>query len=366
MDNRSQMATSSSQPAAEAPRPTVRISDIARECGLSSMTVSRAIRNTYGVDPRTRQKVLATAERLGYVRNKIASNLVQQRTQTIGVVLPDIERSIFPAVLKGIESAVSPQGYGILLSCSEDDLEREQAMVQALLEQQVDGIILAPSSMKSSALVIERIRKQKRPLVLVDRMTPAFEGDAVTVDDEIGAYTATRHLIENGYRRILHLGGPQTVWTAVERERGFRRAMTDARRKIDASTIVHTGLTVDDGMQAMEKVLNGRTRPDAIFCWNDPVAMGVYKTLVRRGIVAGEEIGLVGFSDTLEAEIMGVPLTTVAQHPRQIGFHAGRLLMNRLGGGPGEKPAEHCIVKTELIVRASSVRSSSVRSESKK
>jgi DNA-binding LacI/PurR family transcriptional regulator len=339
-----------------------RISDIARECGLSAMTISRAMRNAYGVNPATRQRVLQVAERMGYIRNQIASNLVRRCTQTVGVVIPDVDRSIFPAVLKGIESVVGPEGYGILLFCSYDSTHREVELAQALLEQRADGIILVPTSIEDGPRTIEMIERQHRPLVLMDRLVPGFDGDSVTVDDEEGAYRATRHLIDQGFERIVHLAGPPTIWTARERLRGFCRAMQESGRKRDADQVVATEFAIEAGYEAMEKVLAAPRRPDAVFCANDPIAMGAYKALQHHGIDIPHEMGLVGFSDTLEADLMGVPLTTVAQHPLQMGRHSGRLLLNRMRGGSRAKlPPQNVVVKTRLVVRASSVRNGSAR-----
>lgn len=334
----------------------VSLKDIAQACGLSVMTVSRALRDTHVVSPQTRDRVLEAAREMGYVPNRLASSFGRQKTMTVGVVIPDIEHNIFPAVVKGIETILNDEGYHLSLCCSYDRSEKEYREMQALLERRVDGIILAPASTVESRGAVDRARAMGCPVVFVDRLVPGVEADAVTVDDFEGAYQIVTHLIQQGYRAITHIAGPEGVWTAEERLRGYRQAMARAKLKAAPENILRGGLTVADGEAAMERILERRELPDAIFCVNDPTAVGAFKALRRRGLQIPETIGLAGFSDTLESEIMEVPLTTVAQDAGLLGQHAARLLLGRMTDADAASPAIHQIVKTHLVIRRSSQR----------
>jgi len=346
-------------PAPSRKRPSqVSLHDIARICSLSVMTVSRALSGKGAVHPKTRERVLSAARKMSYVPNRLATNFWRQKTHSVGVLIPDIEHSIFPAVVRGIESVLSGANYHLYLSCSYDNPHREQEEVQAMLERRVDGILLAPSSMKESVATVSRIRTLGCPFVLLDRLIPGLEADAVTVDDYAGAFAAVTHLVKQGYRRILHLAGPADIWTCAERERGYRAALEKAGLEFRPGDVVHTGLSVEDGETAMIRILGGAPlQADAVFCVNDPVAVGAFKTLRKCGLRVPSDLGLVGFSGTLESEIMETPLTTVRQEARLIGQRAAQILLSRMTSEtPGGESPLHEVVPTTLLVRESSLR----------
>jgi LacI family transcriptional regulator len=332
----------------------VSLKDIARACALSVMTVSRALNNAYGIHSKTRERVLQVAREMGYVPNRLASNLVQRKTMTIGVVIPDVDHSIFPALLAGLEQVLSAEDYHLFLCCSYDRPDKEFREVMALVERRVDGILLAPSSVKDSRQIVERVQELHCPLVLVDRLIPGVTVDSVSVDDYRGAQAAVSHLIARGYRRIAHIAGPQSIWTARERQRGYQAALKKAGIAPVAEYVVTSGLTVDGGENAMEQILNLPTRPDAVFCVNDPAALGAIKALGRAGLAIPGDMALVGFSNVLETELLAVPLTTVTQDAGRLGREAATLLLQRLRDEASDRPTSRQVIPTELVVRRSS------------
>ncbi len=332
----------------------VSLKDVARACSLSVMTVSRALNNAYGIHSKTRERVLLVAREMGYVPNRLASNLVQRKTMTIGVVIPDVDHSIFPALLAGLEQILSAEDYHLFLCCSYDRPDKEFQEVMALLERRVDGILLAPSSVKESRQIAERIQGLNCPLVLVDRLIPGVMVDSVTVDDYRGALAAVSHLIARGYRRIAHIAGPQSIWTARERHRGYLAALKKAGLTPVGDYVAPSSLTVAGGESAMEQILSLPTRPDAVFCVNDPVALGAIKTLGRAGLAIPGDMALVGFSNVLETELLATPLTTVTQDAGQLGREAATLLLERLRDEAANRPASRRVIATELVVRRSS------------
>jgi LacI family transcriptional regulator len=338
----------------------VGLRDVARRCGLSVMTVSRALRGDQYVDPDTRLRVLTAARELGYVRNRLAAQFGQQKTFSVGVIIPDIDHSIFPAMVKGIEAVLNNEGYHLALSCSYDSAGKEFQEVTAMLERMVDGIILAPASVTESRQAIARLQALHCPFVMMDRIVHGVAADAVIVDDYEGAREVVRHLVAQGYRHIAHIAGPEGVWTSVERERGYRDALQAARRKVNEQLIIHAGANIPEGEAAMERLLErGEPLPDAVFCMNDPIAVGAYKALRRHGLRIPHSIGLAGFSNTLETEIMAVPLTTVVQDALGIGQRAARLLLSRMAGTAAQAEPIREVLKTQLLVRASTLRTAS-------
>ncbi|HBF35270.1 TPA: hypothetical protein DDW35_11985 [Candidatus Sumerlaeota bacterium] len=328
------------------------IKDIARDCELSVMTVSRALRNAYGIHPKTRERILESAKRLEYIPNRLATNLVLRKTDTVGIVVPDIARSFFPALFRGLEMVLNERGYHLFLCCSYDQVVKEQEQVMALLERRVDGIILAPASISQSKGTIDCILSQGCPVVLVDRLVPGVQADTVTATDFEGAYEMVTHLIKQKYQNIVHVAGSQDIWTASERLRGYTEAMRAAKREIHPEHIVQTGFTFEDGENAAKMLLARKKMPDAIFCVNDPVAIGVYKTLRDNGIVIPDQVALTGFSAIAEGELLEVPLTTVRQDAQALGTEAANLLLARLNGLKTEMPVAKQ-VPTELVLRAS-------------
>lgn len=332
----------------------VGLKDVAKACSLSAMTVSRALKDVKGVNPKTREKVIKKAREMGYVANTLAASLVQRSTHTVGVVVPDIDISFFTKVFKGLENALGTEGYRLFLCCSYDDPTKEFQEVQALLERRVDGIVIAPASVTDSAETAHRILANDCPMVFIDRTLPEMAVDSVIFDDYEGAYQAVTHLIGQGYRNIAHLAGPQTVWIARERLRGYKQAMADAGLKVGKSSIIHGALTVAGGEASMERLLALPKNPDAVFCVNDNIAVGAYKVLKRRGIRVPDAMGLVGFSDSFDPEILEMPLTSVVQDVESIGKQAAELLLARMSGDNASEEPVRRVIKTHLAVRRSS------------
>ncbi|MBN1517549.1 LacI family DNA-binding transcriptional regulator [Candidatus Sumerlaeota bacterium] len=331
----------------------VGIKDLSEKCSLSMMTVSRALRGAYGVNPKTRERVLRTAKEMGYIPNQVASNLAQNKTNTIGVIVPDIGLSFFPNVFHQLESEFSAQGYNLFICCSYDQPEKERKEVMALISRRVDGIVLAPASWKESYGAARLILDQDCPLVLIDRRIKGLDVDTVIVDDYGGAVSAVNHLIEQGFRRIVHLSGGQNIWTSRERLRGYRAALRDAKINIKEAWIILAGLTVESGEEAMTRLLEQNANFDAIFCVNDPVALGAYRALQRHGGKAPKPIALIGFAGIQETEMLETPLSTVQQDDARIGREAAQLLLNRIGPNANESKPVCLKIPTQLIIRAS-------------
>ncbi len=322
------------------------------------MSVSRALRNARGVSGETREKVLKIAREMGYVPNIIASNLVSGKTCTIGVIVPDIAHNFFHQIIESIEVELSESDYRMLLSCSFEEPVKEMMLVRTMLERRVDGIIIAPASTVDSTKALDMIIGYHTPVVLIDRVVPGYDVSSVIVDDYTGARDMVAHLFNQGYRRIAHIGGTPNVWTADERYRGYIDALKKCRLKPVTDIILRMGFTIKHGETAMERLLALDNPPDAIFSANDPMALGAYKVLRKRGIRIPQEIGLAGFSDIFETELLAVPLSTVSQDAVAIGRHAARIMLSHIrnqdcheSGNPVKQ-----VIKTNLVIRESSLK----------
>ena len=347
------------------PNAGVGLADIARVCSLSKMTVSRALRNSDAVSPETRRKVQEAARQMGYVPNRLAVSFSRQESKLVGMVIPEMDLVFFPLAVMSVESSLNTKGYLLSLCSSNHQPGKEYREVRALLERRVDGIIIVPESSTQSVEALSTIQATGCPLVLLDRMVPGVEADTVTTDDFEGAFAAVTHLIEQGYTNIAHIAGSENVWTAEERLRGYKAALTAAGMevrpdnivRVRSSNVVQVDRLSTAGKEATEYLLSLSERPDAIFCTADPIAVGAYLALRNHSIEIPKDMGLVGFADILEAERLPVPLTTVAQDIHDLGRQAAKLLLDRMAGKSPDRPV-HYVSKTRLVVRQSSIRGS--------
>lgn len=339
-------------------RPKPIIKDIAAACGVSLMTVSRALHGKPGVSLEVKREIEKVAETMGYVPHRMAYPLGQKRSSmTVGVVIPQLANTIFPTILQNIETVLSPNGYRILLCCTYDNPIKEFHEISALLERQADGIIWSPVLVEDSEKAAGMILEQKCPLVFLDRMIPSVAADAALVDDFTGAYEATRHLLEQGMRRIVHLAPRTESYVARERRRGYLAALTEYGVKFREEWILKIGSELSHGREGMNLLLNSGMEPEAVFCFNDPLAIGACMTMAARDIAVPEQIAIVGFSATVEAEIAKVPLTTVFQDAAGLGRNAAEMLLARMINPELKISPRRKVLKTSLIVRSSSVRS---------
>jgi len=333
---------------------STRMKDIAQDLGVSLMTVSKALRSHSDISEETRRKVMKRARELNYRPNWIARSLVTRRTYMIGLIIPDLMHSFFAEVAKGIARKFEPLGYQIVISNSEESADTELRQLQALLDRNVDGVIIASAETHGRGELFRLLESRKVPYVLIDRMPASYEGHYVGVqDEEIGAL-ATNHLIEQGCERVAHLKGP-AIPTGIGRMKGYRRAIT--RQGLDASPeYVVSGAHEDgSGYAGMRQLLQLRKRPDGVFCYNDPVAAGAIKAILEAGLRVPEDIAVIGAGNVHYSDLLRIPLSTVDQSSSVIGESAAELLAHCIE----EKkpiPARRVLIPPRLIVRESSRR----------
>jgi len=330
--------------------------DIARDLGVSVITISKVLRNHPDVGDETRERVLARVKELDYRPNLAARSLVTGRTYLVGLVVPDLLHPFFAEIAKSLSEALRESGYYLIVSSSDEDPDLEEQEINQLLARRLDTLIIA--SCRSTVELFFRIEKQKTPYVLIDRNLPGLSANFVGVDDEAVGMLATRHLIEVGCRRIAHIRGPETS-PGIRRLEGYKRALTQSSLKVIDDYIIQEPKgdveTKQRGAEAMRQLLNLKPRPDGVFCFNDPMAMGVMNYALDQGVRVPEDIAVIGCGNLHYDDALSVPLSSINQHSRRIGQEAGRIALAILSSKIPPKP-ESVVLRPELIVRRSTQR----------
>lgn len=335
-------------------KPETTIHDIAKKLNISASTVSRALNENPLISETTRKKIKKAAIEMGYRPNVMAANFRTRRTNTIGVIVPLINRHFFSSVISGIEEVAYKQGFAVTISQSNDNFEKESKIAHALYANRVDGLILSIGMGTQSYDHLKLFSDRNIPLVFFDRIVDEIPAHKIVIDDFGGAYRATQHLIEQGRKQVAHIGGPLNLQIYAKREAGYRQAINDAGLQINDNYILHNSLTRDDGIKAIRKILSGKQRPDAIFCANDTTALSAIIHLNEKGIKVPEEIAIVGFSNEPFSEIVTPSITTIKQPGFEMGKKAAELLIKQISSKVKPKTYETIMMNTELIIRNSS------------
>lgn len=333
----------------------ITIKDIARELGISISTVSRALKGHPDIRQDTKLQVQEIARRLNYQPNALALSLRRSKTNTIGVIIPEIVHHFFSSVISGIEDLAYDMGYNVMVCQSNESAEREIINARALLENRVDGVLI---SVAKSSYEFDHLRNfmgQGIPVVFFDRVCPDIITDRVITNDEGGAFMATEHLITIGCRYIAHFAAPQNLLIGKGRLAGYQRALRQHGMTYDPSLVTHC----DTRALALEKTEGFfRHNPfvDGLFAVNDSTAIAAMQVLQKMNKRVPQDVAVVGFGDGPNAEIACPPLTTVEQKGYEMGMEAVRFLLNKI---EDETPADSFqtkVINPSLVIRESSHR----------
>ncbi len=338
----------------------VTIKDIARELGISPSTVSRALKDHPDISPETKKAVTKLAEELNYQPNSIALSLRQRKTNTIGVIIPEIVHFFFSTVISGIEDIAYGAGYSVIISQSNESYDREVLDTKAMFNNRVDGILMSISKETKDYSHIESVHKRGVPIVFFDRKCDAFDSSTVMVDDFQGGYQATEHLIQQGYKKILHIAGPYNLDITRQRKMGHKKALEDHGLTYEPGLIIQDEISTDEEHTkrlTLDFLKNAEYMPDAIFANNDITALGAIMAIKELGLKVPDDIGVVGFSNWQFTSMTEPTISTISQPGFQMGQEAARLLIREIEADDDVvlEPI-HKTFPTELIVRSSSVR----------
>ncbi|MEP3279316.1 MAG: LacI family DNA-binding transcriptional regulator [Stappiaceae bacterium] len=338
-------------PARKRPR-RLTLSHMAEELGISTATVSLALRDSPLVAKETLAKVKEYAEKSGYIYNRSAASLRTSRTNTVGVAVHDIQNPYFAEIFRSLESELEKNRQTIFICNHRDSHERQKNFVDALMQHRADGLILCPS-VGTTVDDIETISAQGLPLTLISRDVPGSTVSVVRGNDYSGAKALTEHLIERGHRRIGFVGGRPGTTAWEERHRGWQDALAHAGIDVGAMFDLNDLMTQADGRDAVPRLLARKPRPTAIFAFNDMVALGLMSSLRRAGVAPGRDIAVAGYDDNDGSEAHVPALTSVWNAPEQIGEKAASLMLAQISGG--DLGGERVLFEPELRVRESSM-----------
>jgi LacI family transcriptional regulator len=286
--------------------------------------------------------------RLGYRPSNIARGLVTKRTGTLGLVVPDNANPFFSEVARGAEHVAYAQGYNVFLCNTEEDTQRELAVLQLLEEKQVDGVVLCSSRLSDD--VLQNVVTRHPAVILVNRRLTGGSVGAVLVDDEFGACLSIRHLLQTGHITIGFLAGPMASHSSSERSKGYRAALAEAGLDYLPRRVRHCAPTVEGGREAACELLSAQSDLTALYCYNDLVAVGALQACAALGRTVPDDIAIVGVDNTLLASLVTPPLSTCGISRDELGAQAMQLLLKCING---EEHCQEVILKPAFVVRAS-------------
>lgn len=326
------------------------IKDVATRANVSVATVSRVVNNLDGYSDETKEKVLEAIKELGYQRNAIARGLVTKTTKTIGVLIPIVSAYLYAEILNGIEEKANENGYGIFLCNTGVNGVRAVNYIKMLGERQVDAIIVVSLTINDEYYNL--LNSLKIPYILVSTLSYKYKIPYIKVDDQQAAYTATQFLIEKGHTKIaLISGGKEDKISGITRVNGYRNALQDYDININENIIKYGDFTYNSGIMCMEDLLQEKEDFTAVFATSDEMALGALSVMHRNKIEVPEKISIIGYDNTLIAQMSNPPLTTVAQPLYEMGVKAFAKILSVLEtGNSGENMIlSHKIVERETV-----------------
>ncbi|HVF61319.1 MAG TPA: LacI family DNA-binding transcriptional regulator [Thermoanaerobaculia bacterium] len=332
---------------------TVSIRDVAREAGVSAATISRVLNGHTAVAEETRRRVAEAVERLNYVPHGGARSLITRRTETVGVLLPDLYGEFFSELIRGIDQTARRRGYHVLVSGAHSDAAEVEAVLRAL-RGRVDGLIVMSPDVDTSPALARY--GGALPIVLLDSVAEGIDLDAITIDNYGGARSMVRHLLGLGHQRIALLGGPAHNRDARERARGWREALADAGLPAPADLVFPGDFSEASGHAAGRWLAELAPRPTAVFAANDAMAVGFLSALREIGLAVPEDLALGGFDDIPISRYLNPPLTSVRVPIAELGSRAMQHVLSLLESREEAAPpavGRRDVVATKLIVRAS-------------
>lgn len=331
--------------------------DIAEDLGLSVVTISKVLRDHPDIGEETRARVLKRVKELRYQPNVMARSLVTGRSYLIGLVVPDLIHPFFAEVAKAISRTIQKKGYSLIIASCEEDPELEEREIGQMVARRLDGLIVAASG--NSTEPFRRLNDERQAYVLIDRHLAGLAANYVGMDDVAAGRLATEHLIQSGCKRIAHIGGRDNS-TGVERLEGYRQALHNAGLTYAEEYVIQRN-TVDiesreQGGEAMQRLLAMHPRPDGVFCYNDPLAIGAMDAILAVKLRIPEDIALIGCGNLHYDDALRVPLSSIDQQSTQIGERAGKLLLGMIESKSVRPRPKSIVLDPQLVTRASTAK----------
>lgn len=335
----------------------ITIKDIAKALGLSTSTVSRALRGSHEISADTKKMVIEYAEQFNYRPNPIALSLKERRSRSIGVVVCEIANNFFSQAINGIESIAYNRGYHVIISQSHESYDREVVNVEHLASRSVDGLLVSLSVETDHIEHFKNLHDKGFPIVFFDRITDEIETHKVVADNYQGAYDATTHLLQSGYKKIAHLSSASHLSISKERLNGYKAALADNNIPVNEAYIKncnHGGMIYQELEDAVRGLVNLKDKPDAIFSAGDRLTLSSLAALKAIGLNVPGDIALVGFSNSPLVDMLNPSLTAVKQPAFEMGQTATELLIKLIESKRAVTEFEKIVLKTEVFTRDSS------------
>lgn len=329
----------------------ITIYDVAREANVSMATVSRVVNGNPNVKPATRKKVLDTIERLGYRPNAVARGLASKKTTTVGVIIPDISSIFFSELARGIDDIANMYKYNIILSNSDQNIDKEIKLINSMLEKQVDGIVYMGGKITEEH--INQFKTSPVPIVLAATVDPSEKTPSVNIDYEQAAFEAVQMLIDNGNQDIAFVTGAEDTTADALKFEGYKRALKDSEKNFREDLIIKGDLSYQSGIKAIESLLALDKRPSAIFVTSDEIALGAIHGIQDKGLSVPDDMEIVGFDNTRLAQMVRPTLSTVVQPMYDIGAVAMRLLTKYMNK---EEVTDNTVILPHQIIERNSTK----------
>ena len=328
----------------------ITIKDIAKSLCISVSTVSRALTDDKNIRKETRDMVMAEAKRLGYKRNPVAMNLKMGRTNTIGVIVPEMHTPYAAQVISGIQEVLYKRNQKVLLAESDENADREYDNLNMMEQFMVDGLIVSMCSYRKNSDKYLQLAKQGMAIVFYDRIPYGMDMPQVLVDDNNDSFFMVEYLIRHGRKRIAYIQGPDDIYNTYLREQGYREAM-EKFKLYDPALIVRTGMTFKDGADAIDRLISKGVDFDAVYAFTDTLAIGAMNRLRDLGKRVPDDVSVAGFSGTELSTIVSPQLTTMEPPLAEMGRKAAEMVMEKINNPEMEN--RKVVLKTTMKKRES-------------
>lgn len=329
------------------------IIQLAKVLNLSKSTVSRAFRDSSDINPKTKERILKVAKELNYQPNHYASNLREQKSKTIAIVLPELANNYFTQIIQGAEKEAKKQGYHILIFVTDDDISKERDFIRSLASGRVDGVIMSASGESTDHSYLERINYEHLPIVLFDRIYDDIHLPKVVTDDYQSSFAATEHLIQNGCQRIAYLVINKELSIGKTRMQGYEDALKKYKIPLRKRLIIDCSNSYEENSGIIEEAIR-KQQPDGILASVERLAFSTYYVCRRMGIQIPETLKVIAFSSLEIAGLMHPPLSVVRQPAVQIGEKAAATLLKQLAGDSLSEEERFITMQSDLVIRESS------------
>lgn len=334
----------------------ITIYDLAKELQISVATVSRALNDDNAVSKKTKKKIFELAEEWGYRTNNFARNLKNQRTNTIGVIVPRLNSYFMSTVIAGIESMANNEGYNLIITQSSESFEKEISSAKTMFNNRVDGLLVSLSYDNENLDHYAQFSKKNIPVILFDRGNESHDFTNIFIDNQKAGYEATKHLLEQGCKRIVHITAKSNLKVYADRLTGYKKALAEHNIPVKKEYIIACNLSQEAGSEAALAMLKLKAKPDGVFVANDNCAVGCMLTLKENGISIPNDIAVVGFNNDPVSKVIEPNLTTIDYPGYKMGEVAAYHLINHLKGSAPTNATDTIVLRSELVVRNSSLK----------